>query len=141
MPQRPNEPSDQPRRARSTGSGRAGGGSESRAEPRTGRSENVSAGGRSDTRGRIQEVALELFAEQGYDSTSLREIADRLGVTKAALYYHFRSKEEIVVATVEDFLADIDDLVAWAEEQPRTTRTGTRCCAATPTSSASGSRR
>ncbi|MET9022334.1 helix-turn-helix domain-containing protein [Actinopolymorpha sp. NPDC004070] len=68
-------------------------------------------------------MALELFAEQGYDSTSLREIADRLGVTKAALYYHFRSKEEIVVATVEDFLADIDELVAWAEDQPRTTDT------------------
>ncbi|GAA2756055.1 TetR/AcrR family transcriptional regulator [Actinopolymorpha rutila] len=136
MPQRPNEPSDQPRRTRSTGSGRASGRSgsratgrsEGRAESRTSRSEKSRSekgrsGGRSDTRSRIQEVALELFAEQGYDSTSLREIADRLGVTKAALYYHFRSKEEIVVATVEDFLADIDDLVEWAEEQPRTSRT------------------
>ena len=73
----------------------------------------------SDTRTRIQEIALELFAEQGYEQTSLREIADRLGVTKAALYYHFKSKEEIVVATVEDFLADIDAMVAWAEQQPR----------------------
>jgi AcrR family transcriptional regulator len=71
-----------------------------------------------DTRARIQEIALDLFAEQGYDKTSLREIADRLGVTKAALYYHFKSKEEIVVATVEDFLADIDALVAWGEQQP-----------------------
>ena len=48
---------------------------------------------RSDTRARIQQVALELFAEQGYDKTSLREIAERLDVTKAALYYHFKSKE------------------------------------------------
>ena len=45
--------------------------------------------GRGDTRTRIQQVALELFAEQGYDKTSLREIAGRLDVTKAALYYHF----------------------------------------------------
>jgi AcrR family transcriptional regulator len=45
-----------------------------------------------DTRARIQQVALELFAEQGYDKTSLREIAERLDVTKAALYYHFKSK-------------------------------------------------
>ena len=45
---------------------------------------------RSDTRARIQRVALELFAEQGYDKTSLREIAERLDVTKAALYYHFK---------------------------------------------------
>ena len=52
------------------------------------------AGRRGDTRVRIQQVALELFAEQGYERTSLREIAERLGVTKAALYYHFKSKEE-----------------------------------------------
>ena len=75
---------------------------------------------RSDTRARIQEVALDLFAEQGYDTTSLREIADRLGVTKAALYYHFKSKEEIVASTVDDFLSEIDELVAWANQQPRT---------------------
>src|SRR5580704_12464879 len=49
---------------------------------------------RGDTRARIQQVALELFAEQGYDKTSLREIAERLDVTKAALYYHFKSKED-----------------------------------------------
>ena len=45
-----------------------------------------------DTRERILDVASELFTEQGYDGTSLREIADRLGVTKAALYYHFRAR-------------------------------------------------
>src|SRR5215470_13688163 len=38
-----------------------------------------------DTRTRIQRVALELFTEHGYEATSLREIAERLGVTKAAL--------------------------------------------------------
>lgn len=73
----------------------------------------------SDTRARIQEIAVQLFAEQGYDKTSLREIADQLGVTKAALYYHFKSKEEIVVATVQDFLSDIDELIEWGEAQPR----------------------
>src|SRR5215469_16465337 len=50
---------------------------------------------RGGTRERIQAIALELFAEQGYEKTSLREIAERLGVTKAALYYHFKSKEDI----------------------------------------------
>jgi AcrR family transcriptional regulator len=78
---------------------------------------------RSDTRARIQEVALDLFAEQGYETTSLREIADRLGVTKAALYYHFKSKEEIVASTVDDFLSEIDELVTWAGDQPRTADT------------------
>jgi AcrR family transcriptional regulator len=51
-----------------------------------------------DTRDRILDVALELFTEQGYDGTSLRQIAEQLGVTKAALYYHFVSKEDILMA-------------------------------------------
>ena len=75
---------------------------------------------RGDTRTRIQEVAFELFAEQGYEKTSLREIADRLGVTKAALYYHFKSKDELVTSIVGDFMARIDELVSWADTQPRT---------------------
>ncbi|HEY1830950.1 MAG TPA: helix-turn-helix domain-containing protein [Acidimicrobiales bacterium] len=50
------------------------------------------------TRERILEVAMELFTEKGYDKTSLREIAERLGFTKAALYYHFESKEDILRA-------------------------------------------
>jgi AcrR family transcriptional regulator len=75
---------------------------------------------RQDTRGRIQSVALELFAEQGYDKTSLREIAERLGVTKAALYYHFKSKEDIVTSLVEDYFGAIDELVAWGKTLPKT---------------------
>ena len=53
---------------------------------------------KNDTRQRILDVALDLFTEQGYDGTSLREIAEQLGVTKAALYYHFESKEDILMA-------------------------------------------
>lgn len=44
------------------------------------------------------DVALELFTERGYEKTSLREIAEALGVTKAALYYHFERKEDILLA-------------------------------------------
>ena len=50
------------------------------------------------TRERILDVALDLFIENGFDKTSLREIAEQLGVTKAALYYHFASKEDILMA-------------------------------------------
>jgi len=74
---------------------------------------------RTDTRSRVQKVALELFAEQGYEKTSLREIAERLGVTKAALYYHFKSKEDIVHSFTDDYFAELDALVDWAKEQPR----------------------
>jgi AcrR family transcriptional regulator len=74
---------------------------------------------RPDTRARIQQVAVELFTEHGYDGTSLREIAERLEVTKAALYYHFKSKEDIVASLMEDYAKKMDALIAWGREQPR----------------------
>ena len=51
-----------------------------------------------DTRDRILDIALELFTVQGYEKTSLREIAEKLGFSKAAIYYHFKSKEDILYA-------------------------------------------
>ena len=65
----------------------------SKTEPKTTSSRRP----RGATRELILDVALELFNEKGYEKTSLREIADRLGVTKAALYYHFERKEEILL--------------------------------------------
>jgi AcrR family transcriptional regulator len=50
------------------------------------------------TRDRILDIALQLFTDQGYDKTSLRQIAERLGFTKAAIYYHFASKGDILMA-------------------------------------------
>jgi AcrR family transcriptional regulator len=73
------------------------------------------------TREKIQAVAIELFAEQGYDKTSLREIAERLEVTKAALYYHFRTKDDIVASLFEDYFARIDQIVEWARGQGEVT--------------------
>ena len=78
---------------------------------------------RGGTRERIQEIALELFAEQGYEKTSLREIAERLGVTKAALYYHFKSKEDIVRSFIEDYRAEVEAVIAWGASQPPTSQT------------------
>ncbi len=56
------------------------------------------AGDHANTRERILDAALDLFIEQGFDGTSLRQIAEKLGVTKAALYYHFESKDDILLA-------------------------------------------
>lgn len=72
---------------------------------------------RTDTRAQIRAAALDLFAERGYDATSLREIADRLGVTKAAVYYHFRTKEEILASLFDDLLAGVDAILEWARAQ------------------------
>lgn len=55
------------------------------------------AGG-STTRQRILDIALDLFIRKGYAETSLREIAAELGFSKAALYYHFESKQDILLA-------------------------------------------
>jgi AcrR family transcriptional regulator len=72
------------------------------------------------TRAQIQQVAFELFTEQGYEATSLREIAERLGVTKAALYYHFKTKDEIVQSLLHDQTAKLDGLLEWGQQLPRT---------------------
>lgn len=93
-----------------------GGGSDSR----PGADGRADARTRRDTRARIQQVAIELFTEHGYEGTSLREIAERLDLTKAALYYHFKSKEDIVRSLVEDYFGQIDELVAWGKAQQRT---------------------
>jgi AcrR family transcriptional regulator len=48
------------------------------------------------TRQQILETAQRLFTELGYDATSLQMIADEMGLTKAAVYYHFRAKTDIL---------------------------------------------
>ena len=53
---------------------------------------------RGDTRQRILDTALRRFAEQGYAGTSIRDLAEELGLTKAAVHYHFAAKEQIVLA-------------------------------------------
>jgi AcrR family transcriptional regulator len=63
------------------------------------------------TRRRILDVALELFLEHGYDRTSLREIAERLGFSKAALYYHFKAKDDILVALTDALLDELGEIV------------------------------
>ncbi len=72
------------------------------------------------TRERIQRTAIELFSEHGYEHTSLREIAEQLGVTKAALYYHFKTKEDIAASFFDSYAEDVDRICEWGEAQPRT---------------------
>jgi AcrR family transcriptional regulator len=72
------------------------------------------------TRQRILDAALTLFAEKGYEATSMREISQQLGITKAALYYHFDSKADIVRAMLADTEQQVTGLVEWARTQPGT---------------------
>jgi AcrR family transcriptional regulator len=64
----------------------------------------------------VRSTALALFARQGMAATSLQMIADELGVTKAAVYHHYRTKAEIADAVLEPALAAVAELVEHAEQ-------------------------
>jgi AcrR family transcriptional regulator len=64
---------------------------------------------------RILVAALDLFADHGVSGTSLQMIADAIGVTKAAVYHQFKTKDEIVIATTEMQLARLEGAVEDAE--------------------------
>jgi AcrR family transcriptional regulator len=70
------------------------------------------------TRERILDVALDLFVDQGYDKTSLREIAEKMGFSKAALYYHFASKSDILLGLHMRMHSALDDLLPELEAGP-----------------------
>lgn len=68
-----------------------------------------------ETKARILAVALELFSEQGVQQTSLQQIAERLGMTKPALYYHFDSREDLIRSLFQPMLDQIDGFLAVQE--------------------------
>ena len=72
-----------------------------------------------DTKERILETALKLFAQSGYLGTSMSDIAKQLGITKAALYKHYASKQEILDCIVQR-MNDMDYECAEAYEMPET---------------------
>jgi AcrR family transcriptional regulator len=71
-----------------------------------------------DTRTRILDTALELFSEHGFEGTTLQQIADRLGFTKAALYYHFPSKDDLLEALLRPAISDLERLLDAHEGSP-----------------------
>jgi AcrR family transcriptional regulator len=71
----------------------------------------------SETRAEILRVALEMFTENGYEGTSIRDLSQALGMTKSSLYYHFANKEAIVSALLHGRRNEIDDLLAWVDLQ------------------------
>lgn len=68
-----------------------------------------------DTRQRLIDIAVRLFTRHSFAGTSLQMIADELGFTKAAVYHHFRTREELLVAVVEPLFAQLRDTIETAE--------------------------
>jgi len=72
-------------------------------------------------RAQVLEIAVALFNEQGYDATSVSDLAARLGLTKSALYHHFDSKEQLLALALDEALTDLEavfDLPAARDGSP-----------------------
>jgi len=71
-----------------------------------------SKGDSADIRQQIMNVAIDLFANQGYAATPVREIAERVGVNPAMIHYYFGSKEALLHAALEQSLEPLAEAVA-----------------------------
>src|SRR3954451_14373069 len=71
----------------------------------------------ADTRQRLIEVAVDLFTRHSFAGTSLQMIADEMGFTRAAIYYHFRTREELLAAVVEPIFEQLSTIITAAESQ------------------------
>jgi AcrR family transcriptional regulator len=76
----------------------------------------------SEAQRRSIEAALDLFGEHGVGGTSFQMIADAVGVTKAAVYHQFKTKDALVLAVVEVVLARLDEALDAAEAEPSRAR-------------------
>lgn len=75
---------------------------------------------RTGTRERILHEAELLFVERGYHATALQEVADRVGITKAALYYHFASKAEMLGNLMDPMTSELEQVLEEAVGQEET---------------------
>ncbi|MGF0314521.1 TetR/AcrR family transcriptional regulator [Nocardia fluminea] len=78
--------------------------------------DNVTAGG--GTKQAIRDAAVQLFAAKGFEQTSLREVADVVGITKASLYYHYASKLDLLLAIIDPIIDHMRDIVEDIEAVP-----------------------
>ncbi|HVU60147.1 MAG TPA: helix-turn-helix domain-containing protein [Mycobacteriales bacterium] len=77
---------------------------------------------RSPAQLRVLEAALALFAEHGVSGTSLQMIADHMGVTKAAVYHQFKTKDEIVLAVAQHEFRHLEAALETAQREPSKTK-------------------
>lgn len=82
-----------------------------------GTSDTVSAGG--GTKRAIRDAAVKLFGSKGFEQTSLREVADAVGITKASLYYHYASKLDLLVAIIDPIIDHMRSVVDGLGDTPR----------------------
>lgn len=71
-------------------------------------------GRRRDTRERIHDVALGLFVSQGFSATTMQDVADRLELTKAAVYYHHATKADLIRSVVQPAIDAVNEFLSEA---------------------------
>jgi len=71
--------------------------------------------GATDTRQRLIDIAVRLFTRHSFAGTSLQMIADEIGFTKAAVYHHFHTREELLGAVVEPLVRELERIIETAE--------------------------
>ncbi|WP_159844583.1 TetR/AcrR family transcriptional regulator [Nocardia sp. CY41] len=76
----------------------------------------VAAGG--GTKSAIRDAAVKLFGAKGFEQTSLREVADAVGITKASLYYHYASKLDLLLAIIDPIVDHMRSVVDDLERMP-----------------------
>ena len=77
---------------------------------------------RRDLHAEILVQAAPLFIAHGYHGLSMRQIAEALGVTKAALYYHFKDKETLFLAVLGAYLEKVEEVILQVQAEGRTSR-------------------
>ncbi|HWV50919.1 MAG TPA: TetR/AcrR family transcriptional regulator [Microbacterium sp.] len=65
--------------------------------------------------GQVLDVAVQEFIAHGYDATSVAALADRLGLSKSALYHHYASKEQLLEVALEEALGGLEGVLASAQ--------------------------
>ncbi|BDT93054.1 TetR family transcriptional regulator [Nocardia sputorum] len=76
----------------------------------------VAAGG--GTKSAIRDAAVKLFGAKGFEQTSLREVADAVGITKASLYYHYASKLDLLLAIIDPIVDHMRSVVDDLDQMP-----------------------
>jgi len=72
-----------------------------------------------ETKHSILDASLEIFSEKNYSSVTVAEIAKKIGMTKGAVYWHFRNKEDILVKIIENFYSSPDSGSISADTAPQ----------------------
>jgi AcrR family transcriptional regulator len=75
---------------------------------------------KNDTSDKILKTAGILFSQRGYLGVSMSQIAHEVGITKAALYYHFESKEELYLAVLKETFSSLSSVLERAFRSPKT---------------------